>query len=298
MSTATVRSAVNDVYCPICHTANGQYLRRGYYMKCPTCKVAFREQEETSGELDAYWQQEFWSQEEIQRRKDRAPVFEDAFKLLSRLKPDGGSVLDIGCGIGTFLAVCRNGGWQVTGVEPSAIACDVARQEYCLELVNEPFSSDLFYGRKFDAVFAAQVLHHLPDPVAFVEAIDHVLADDGIVMLRTPNLIPLEASLYIQHVLGRKKAFFCGPALYAFHPETLSLLFRRLGFSTITFANSRPYLELPAQALLGASSLRATVGRLVVSAVKLATYGAVQGIAALSSGRAVIGPSIFVIARK
>jgi SAM-dependent methyltransferase len=156
----------------------------------------------------------------------------------------------------------------------------------------------MFPEKKFDAIFAAQVLHHLPDPAAFVEEVDRVLADDGILMLRTPNLIPLELSLLIQRLLGREKKFFCGPALYTFHPKTLALLFEQLGYRQVTFENSRPYLEMPAAPWQAGQSIGANLRRLAVTTLKLVTYGAVEVIHKLSRGRLVIGPSIFVAARK
>ncbi len=297
MNSVLVNSPYSVTCCPICG-AESRYRRRGYYVKCAECKVAFREQHESDTELDDYWQKEFWSEEEIEKRKNREPVFQEAFKRLHQLKPTGGSVLDIGCGIGTFLKVCRQGGWQVTGVEPSVIACDVAKREYGLELINGLFESAMFQGKKFDAIFAAQVLHHLPDPAAFVADIDRVLADDGVLMLRTPNLIPLELSLLLQRVIGRKREFFCGPALYTFHPQTLSFLFGRLGYREVQFVNSRPYLELPRAPWEPGQSLGKNVRRLAVTALKVAGYGAVEAVQKLSQGRVVIGPSIFVVARK
>ena len=125
-----------------------------------------------------------------------------------------------------------------------------------------------------------------------------MLADGGILILRPPNLIPLELSLFLQRLLGREKEFFCGPALYTFHPNTLSLLFQRLGYGETTFVNSRPYLEKPSAPWQPGQSVGANLRRLSVAAVKLLTYGAVEVIHKLSNGRAVIGPSIFVVARK
>jgi 2-polyprenyl-3-methyl-5-hydroxy-6-metoxy-1,4-benzoquinol methylase len=293
-----INTPLNITHCPICGAADSRYLRRGYYIKCSACQVAFREQHETVDELGEYWQKEFWTDEEIEKRKNREPVFREAFKLLRDQKPKGGSVLDIGCGIGTFLAVCREGGWNVTGVEPSSIACEVAKKEYGLDLINDLFSSAMFQGKKFDAIFAAQVLHHLPDPVAFVADIDRILADDGILMLRTPNLIPLEFSLLLQRLLGREKEFFCGPALYTFHPNTLALLFRRLGYREVMFVNSRPFLEMPSAPWQPGQSIGANLRRLLVTSLKIAGYAAVEAVYKLSNRRAVIGSSIFVIARK
>lgn len=291
-------TASTAIRCPICGAADSRYLNRGYYLKCATCKVAFRNRHESTLELDEYWQREFWTDEEIEKRKNRAPVFREAFALLQQQKPNGGSVLDIGCGIGTFLSICRAGGWEVTGVEPSTTACEVAKQEYGLNLINQPFSSALFPGKKFDAIFAAQVLHHLEDPVAFLGEIDRVLANDGVLMLRTPNLVPLEFSLLLQRLLGREKEFFCGPAIYTFHPDTLSLLFSRLGYRDPVFVNSRPYLEMPGMPWQPGQSVMRSLRRLAVTASKLGGYGAVEVVQRLSQGRIVIGPSLFVMVRK
>ncbi|MGH6884461.1 MAG: class I SAM-dependent methyltransferase [Geminicoccales bacterium] len=284
--------------CPICGDAGDRYGRRGYYFKCPKCKACFRPQHESVAELDQYWQEDFWTEEEIEKRKEREPVFRHAFEILRHHKPETTSVLDIGCGIGTFLAVCREGGLSITGVEPSAVACEVSKREYGLELINEPFSSRMFQGTKFDAIFAAQVLHHLEDPAAFAADVDRVLADGGILILRTPNLVAQEPILFLQHLLGMEKGFFCDPALYVFHPDTLSLLFRRLGYHDVKFVNSRPYLETRRNPGRAKPSLAANLKRASLTALKLATYGFVDVVYRLSNGRAVIGPSIFVIARK
>lgn len=283
--------------CPFCGHTGGRYLKRGYYFKCPECKVAFRPRRESATELEEYWQEDFWTQEEIEKRKEREPVFRHAYEILRHRKPEGGSVLDIGCGIGTFLSVCRENGWSVTGVEPSSIACEVAKGEYGLDLINEPFSSRMFQGRKFDAVFAAQVLHHLPDPAAFVTDIDGVLADDGVLILRTPNLRSLELALHLQRLLRREK-FFCGPALFVFHPDSLSLLFQRLGYREVKFVNSRPYLETPKEPWRSGRCVGRNLKRLSLSALKLTAYGAADVVHKLSNGRAVVGASIFVVAQK
>jgi SAM-dependent methyltransferase len=284
--------------CPICGSAGGRYGRRGYYLKCPDCKVSFRPEQRSSGDLDKYWHEDFWTEDEIEKRREREPVFRHALKILRDYKPDAGSVLDIGCGIGTFLAVARDVGWNVVGVEPSSTACEIAKREYGLELINEPFSSRLFLGRKFDAVFAAQVLHHLKDPAAFVADVDRVLADDGILILRTPNLVAERPILFLQRLLGKEQGFFCGPALYVFNPTTLTLLLQRLGYHDISFINSRPYLEAPTKAWRSPQGAATNLKLLSLATIKVATYGFASAVYALSSRRAVIGPSIFMIARK
>jgi acetyltransferase-like isoleucine patch superfamily enzyme/SAM-dependent methyltransferase len=281
------------VRCPTCGNSAGRFVRLGYYQKCPRCRGASRIAAEAPARLEEYWSgEDFWSGEEIEKRKQREPVFREAFEVLQHHKPEPGSVLDIGCGIGSFLAVCREHGWQVSGVDPSSIACRVASQEYGLDIVNSQFSSRLFEGRKFDAVFAAQVLHHLPDPAAFLGEMARVVADDGVIVLRTPNLIPEEGALRIQRLLGRKEQFFCGPTLHVFHPETLRLLFAQHGFDDVSFAISRPFLE----ALRG-DAILSDIRRLAYGGLKLAVYGTTLGLFRIS-GRIILGPSIFVVARR
>ncbi len=69
------------------------------------------------------------------------------------------------------------------------------------------------------------------------------MADDGVIILRTPNLVPEEGMLWVQRLLGRKEQFFCGPTLHVFHPDTLRLLFARAGFDDVHFVISRPFIE-------------------------------------------------------
>lgn len=290
----TDETAVAVLHCPVCGYSGSGFQRRGYYMKCPHCRGASRLDADAPEQLDEYWRgEEFWSDEEIWKRKRREPVFREAFRVLSAAHPDPGHVLDIGCGTGSFLAICGEHGWQVTGVDPSPVACAVASQEYGLELVNETFSSQRFAGRKFDAVFAAQVLHHLRDPSAFLADVARVVADDGVIVLRTPNLVPGEGILRLQSLLGRKEQFFCGPTLHVFHPDTLRLLLARLGFDDVSFVISRPFLEPP-----HGRSLAANAQRMLYGGLKLAVYTGTEALFRLSGGRLLLGPSIFVVARR
>ena len=43
-------------------------------------------------------------------------------KLINSFKTADKNLLDVGCGTGDFLLICKNNGWKVTGVEPNAKA--------------------------------------------------------------------------------------------------------------------------------------------------------------------------------
>lgn len=53
----------------------------------------------------------------------------------------GGRLLDVGCGMGHFLAYPRQGGWQVQGVEVSSWAAKWAQGKYDLDIVTGNFEA-------------------------------------------------------------------------------------------------------------------------------------------------------------
>ncbi len=87
---------------------------------------------------------------------------------LKRLERQGlrGTILDVGCATGTFLAHARSRGWEVAGVE----VAEAARERAVRDL-NAPVArslDELEPQTSFDVVTLHHVVEHLPEPRALL----------------------------------------------------------------------------------------------------------------------------------
>lgn len=95
--------------------------------------------------------------------------------------------LDVGCNVGFALDFARwRNGWDVVGVEPSVAGVRGAR-ELGLDIRNEYFGPESELGAPFDVILCSEVIEHVPDPRAFARALCANLADDGVLILTTPD---------------------------------------------------------------------------------------------------------------
>jgi SAM-dependent methyltransferase len=103
---------------------------------------------------------------------------------LARERP--GRLLDVGSGDGELGGLLVESGWSVTGIEPSAAACRLARErrldarEGTLETVElEPAG--------FDAALFHHSLEHFDDPGAALSKVGDALRSGGLIMVSAPN---------------------------------------------------------------------------------------------------------------
>lgn len=127
----------------------------------------------------------------------------------------GSTVLDIGCGNGSFLAQLQVLGWTVAGVEPDPAAAHQARQSLNCKIWPGTLESVDFGGEQFDVVLSSHAIEHCPDPKNFVRCAARALKPGGKMLIRTPNY----------GALGRR---MLGPDWYAMDtPRHLNLLTSR-----------------------------------------------------------------------
>jgi ubiquinone/menaquinone biosynthesis C-methylase UbiE len=97
----------------------------------------------------------------------------------------GQTVLEVGCGIGTDLVRFAKGGARVTGVDLSATAIDLARQNFALhglaavELQVANAEALPYPDASFDHVYGHGVIQYTADPVQLIRECHRVVKSGG-----------------------------------------------------------------------------------------------------------------------
>ncbi len=101
------------------------------------------------------------------------------------------SVLDVGVGYGVFLHFLEKeyGLTRLFGMDPFPRSIDMARQYSSAEIFLGDITDDLWPvgDRRFDVITSFDVVEHLQDPRSFFRKAGDYLADQGLIIVTTPN---------------------------------------------------------------------------------------------------------------
>jgi 2-polyprenyl-6-hydroxyphenyl methylase / 3-demethylubiquinone-9 3-methyltransferase len=123
----------------------------------------------------------------------------------------GKRVVDIGCGGGILAEALAEQGAQVTGIDMAELSLKVARlhlHESELKVDYQLITAEAFaeqHAAQFDIVTCLEMLEHVPDPAAIIDAAARLLKPGGCLVLSTLNRNPKSFALAIlgaEYVLG------------------------------------------------------------------------------------------------
>ncbi len=176
------------IVCPACGRAADappvEAFRGLSLYECGVCELQFWH---PAAMPDAAWYETAY-----QGRDQAAIPLEPGhlFFLSDAKAPKHGRLLDIGCGVGNFLAAARDAGFDVTGIEFNQNAVQFAQQHYGLRSVF-PLRPEDFRAthpaEQFDVVTFFEVLEHQQDPQRFLDLARDCLTGRGFVALSVPN---------------------------------------------------------------------------------------------------------------
>lgn len=102
---------------------------------------------------------------------------------------EGKSALDVGCGAGLLAEPLARLGFNITGIDAAPELIAVARDHAAkmgLAIDYRAGAVEELRGQ-FDLITCMEVIEHVADPAAFMQALAKRLAPDGLLILSTPN---------------------------------------------------------------------------------------------------------------
>jgi len=168
---------------------------------CRTCRLAFQNPFVDSARLHDREYFASWGDEAAVEEMKRID-FQAKLNLLEKHQQlPGKNLLDIGAAQGHFMAVARESGWSVTGIEMSTAGLGSAPDDP--DIVRADFLKHDFSGKTFSAVTSFSVIEHVSDPRAFIGKVLSLLEPQGIWLVMTPDYESLGRRL-----LGRRWPHF------------------------------------------------------------------------------------------
>lgn len=144
-----------------------------------------------------------------------------------------GRLLDFGCGAGAFLQRMRDLGWQVQGLDMSAVAAHTVMRHRGIKVhVGTLPHRDLAAG-SFDCVTMWQALEHVHDPRLTVREAGRLLRPRGLLLIAVPNLASWSFTHFGRHWFGLDVPRH----LTHFTPATLNALVAAEGFRTLKLSH-------------------------------------------------------------
>ena len=212
--------------------------QRWSYVRCQNCELAFHRYILTP-EWNARRFSKWMSQEAIEafEKPFRTPANEfgkaaahtaHVLRIEQLTRGLRGSaaprVLDFGCGYGGFLSMCSMYGFDAIGVDRSTAKRDNGSYAKVFAGIE-----DVAEMAPFHALTLFEVLEHLDDPHNLVLRLRDLLADDGVLVLETPDCSG------VSNIETRQDYSKIHPLehINGFTPETLKRFAARLGFACI-----------------------------------------------------------------
>jgi 2-polyprenyl-3-methyl-5-hydroxy-6-metoxy-1,4-benzoquinol methylase len=183
------------------------------------------------------------------------------------------TVLELGCGHGSFVALLRQTGYEASGVEMSPWVVTFGRETFGVPVQTGPVESLDLPAASLDAICLMDVLEHLPDPMATMRHCLELLKPEGFLLVQTPCFkvdksyeeLAKSKDVFLEQLKPREH-------LYIFSESSAAKLFQQLGAKHIRrepaifahydmfFAVSRSELPINSQQVIE-SSLLATPSR-------------------------------------
>ena len=173
---------------PIANNFSKNYTKKNLYKM----KIAFNESNGLFQLVDAPKPKKLFNENYAfmsSTSKSMQIHFKEIARKIMKMMRKNSRIMEIGCNDGIFLKNFKN--FNHLGIEPSKNVCDISRSKK-LKVVNSFFTKKLIDKKKlqnkFDIIFAANVICHIPNIVDLFKCIEASLKNDGFFVFEEPYL--------------------------------------------------------------------------------------------------------------
>jgi len=217
----------------------------------------------------------------LSERSGTRDEFERGLNLLDQCisKKQGRKILDVGFGNGFFLALAREKGWNVMGVDTSPQNVKIAKERFGMDLIHGLLESDIPSADRYDVISFWDVIEHFSNPGQVLAKARSLLKDNGCLLIGVPHdgsfLMWLSTTLYRlsggKFNMGLQKVYFLEHVAY-YKRKSLERLLHQNGFRLKTSYYSSTDLKkyalplhenLIAQVILGLGKVFGMQNRMV-----------------------------------
>jgi 2-polyprenyl-3-methyl-5-hydroxy-6-metoxy-1,4-benzoquinol methylase len=166
--------------------------------------------------------------------------FREGLELIETYRKPPGRLLDIGCAMGVFLAIAKERGWKVFGVDVSDYATKFAKERFGINCFTGDIRDARLPDKHFNVITLWDTIEHFENPLEELKEIRRILTDDGIILFDTPNVESIMRILadWAYKITGGIfkypiKKLYHQFHLFYFSPKTLHMLLNKTGFEII-----------------------------------------------------------------
>ncbi len=180
------------VNCLLCggeshHTIFDLKDREEKIVKCDACGFVFKNPRLSAEELDRIFQEHPGDQYDsyLERKKGDFVRYLDEIEHYHKGR---GTLLDVGASYGLFLALARERGWHVEGVETCEPEVKYAKSKFGIDLRYGDLFQAQFPSDRFDVVALFEVLEHILYPKTTLSEVYRILKPGGMACILVPNI--------------------------------------------------------------------------------------------------------------
>ena len=302
------------VDCPLCgsYASDLLYTLQDYYtrkpglftfVQCLQCNLVYLNPRPTIDSIATYYPSTYESYISLLPENLPWPTrWLVQYGLWKRCRPllakSPGTILDVGCGTGHFLAAMRKySNWELVGIDRDPQVIAFVREALNIEAYVGRIEESSFPDHAFDAVTMWDSLEHFHYPRRALLKIQHILKPTGVLLLRVPSLDSLDARLF-----GRFWSGLDAPRhLTVFSQETLCRLLKETGFSVKRLwcmSGSYASFAISLRFSLEYRNLSAVLGRFLQRVIDSPIVSVLSAPYFFILDKLLLGPEITVLAEK